>query len=169
MTLDQKVHRSFPSLLVGIIALICLMLIINQNSAAEIKQPSKKTKVPPLCQSSSEMKGFDKQRVRLVGIYKKKMSRKKMNSPEEIFLGYVQIEVKGNPKVIDSSNVPAKVTPVLLGMKPRSADEIKKFNGKRVIVEGRLLLAPEIDEGQAEYAREDPKPTLVHPKKIKIY
>ena len=98
----------------------------------------------PVVTSKAELAAHDGQAVRIEGVYTKRMSQKKMNDPTLYFFGFVDLEVDGGR--------------VQLSAVRRSDDEVAAFAGKRVTVSGTLVL----DRGASvEYARPDPKPTLV--------
>jgi len=79
---------------------------------------------------------MDGRRVRLIGTYAAVPTLKKMPRPgrpaEEVDLGEVVI-------VLDPGGEGARVA---LGTDARSPDEIAEFDGRRVEVEGRLVLEP---------------------------
>ncbi|MCO4743936.1 MAG: hypothetical protein KC912_04050 [Proteobacteria bacterium] len=99
--------------------------------------------------SFEELKAHDGQQVVIEGTYAKRMSQRKMNDPKLYFFGFVDIQVDGG-------------TVQLSGFR-RDEAEVAQFEDKRVRVRGTLVL----DRGAgAEYARPEPKPTLVDPAEL---
>lgn len=101
--------------------------------------------------SLADLQARDGQQAVIEGTYVKRMSQKKMNDPNLYFFGFVDLEVDGGRIQLSSVR--------------RSDEEVEAFAGKRVRVQGMVVL----DRGAgSEYARPDPKPTLLEPGPITL-
>jgi hypothetical protein len=103
--------------------------------------------LPPRLDRAEQLRQFDGQRVRLVGTYLAVLSLKRMprpgRPPEYVDLGEVVIEIDGRASDYDpaAGDMPARIG---LGMEARSSEEIVRLNDRRVSVEGRIVLRPEM-------------------------
>jgi len=113
----------------------------------------------PSCTSGADMGRLDGQRVRLTGVYRRALVAHKQGEEPTHFLGHVDIELTGRATDYDSSKWDGAGAVVSLGAEPRNSDEVTRFVGKTVTVEGRLVLHPR--PADPELAQEDPSPTLV--------
>jgi hypothetical protein len=105
----------------------------------------------PAVSSLQHLAPRDGQRVVVEGIYTKRMSQKKMNDPKLYFFGFVDLELDGGR--------------VQLSTLRRPEEEVEAFAGKRVRVEGTVVM----DRGAgSEYARPDPTPTLLEPSTVTL-
>ncbi|TNE92567.1 MAG: hypothetical protein EP330_01080 [Deltaproteobacteria bacterium] len=99
----------------------------------------------------ADLAAHDGQSVVLEGTYTKRMSQRKMNDPTLYFFGFIDIEVDGGKVQLSSFR--------------RHDEEVASFEGKRVRVQGTLVM----DRGAgAEYARPDPTPTLMDPGSVEL-
>lgn len=99
----------------------------------------------------SQLADLDGQTIQVEGTYRKRMSQRKMNDPKLYFFGFVDVELEGGVIQLSSFR--------------RDDAEVEAFVDKRVRVSGKLVL----DRGAgAEYARPDPKPTLLDPGEIAL-
>ncbi|TAH48981.1 MAG: hypothetical protein EYC67_04545 [Betaproteobacteria bacterium] len=123
---------------------------------------------PRRCTHADHLRDADGCIVRLCGIYRAVPTLKKMPRPgrprEESMLGEVVIAVEGSAAAYDPlarEDAPASVA---LGDGPRPADEIAAFDGKRVEVEGRLVLRPAANtDGTPPVAHRAPQAVLRAP------
>ena len=119
-----------------------LFLVLGCAGPMENRSGGELTSTPgefALCRQGSDLAHHDGQRVRLVGIYRKSLTAIKMRG-ERLFRGFVHIELEGRASdaVSTASGGPAIVE--LVG--PRSDEEVERFTGSRVRVDGRLVLDP---------------------------
>ena len=112
--------------------------------------------VPRRCTHADHLRDADGCVVQLCGTYVAVPTLKKMPRPgqprEEAKLGEVVIALEGSAAAYDSlavDDVPARVA---LGDGPRPAAEIAAFDGRRVEVEGRLVLRPAANISDAALA-----------------
>lgn len=96
----------------------------------------------PVVKSAADAKQHDGQRVRLVGLYRKRMTARKMGGPTS-FEGYVEIELEGARAEYDPKTAPHVKATVRLGRDPRPDDEIAALAVALVSVEGKLLSSPQ--------------------------
>jgi hypothetical protein len=124
----------------------------------------------PRCSAARDMLRLDGHAVCLVGIYRKKwetltMPRPGRPAPDPEFRGYVAIELEGSPEDYDSTLDPGSPTLVQLGLDRRPPEEIERFLGKPVQVQGRLVIDADrfLPEEALERARPSAMPVLVEP------
>jgi hypothetical protein len=102
--------------------------------------------------------------VRLVGVYRLVPTLVKMPRPggsrEEVELGEVVIELEGGASEFDPAAPVGEPARIALGTDVRPVDEIARFRGRRVAVEGRIALA---GPAAAQGAAQRPAPTLLDP------
>ncbi|MEF8718841.1 MAG: hypothetical protein V5B44_14395 [Candidatus Accumulibacter necessarius] len=103
--------------------------------------------LPPRLDRAEQLRWLDGQRVRVVGTYLSVPSLKRMprpgRLPEYVDLGEVVIQIEGSSEAYDpaAGDTPARIG---LGMAARPSDEIVRLNDRRVFVEGRIVLRPEM-------------------------
>ncbi|MBS0510406.1 MAG: hypothetical protein JSR42_04345 [Proteobacteria bacterium] len=101
---------------------------------------------PRRCTHADHLRDADGCVVRLCGTYRAVPTLKKMPRPgqprEEAKLGQVLISLEGSAAAYDPLALDDAPATVALGDGPRPAEEIAAFDGKRVEVEGRLVLRP---------------------------
>lgn len=123
----------------------------------------------PLCDSADRAKLLDGQQVRLIGAYLPVPSPTKKPRPGEpsegAWLGQVVIELDGSSAVYDASEHPTSPARIELGAGFRTEEEIASFRGRRVSVEGRLVLAP---TPPPDVASPKPKPALLEPARLSL-
>ncbi len=100
----------------------------------------------PLCTRADQLRHLDGRIVRLGGTYLAVPTLKKMPRPgrprEVVTLGEVVIVLEGSAEAYDSTASHEAPAHVALGSGPRPQAEIDDFDGRRVEVEGRLVLRP---------------------------
>lgn len=121
---------------------------------------------PPPCKHAIDLKRLEGQRVRLLGVYLPVPTLKKMPRPgqprEEVYLGEVVIQLEGQAIAYDPTAPESTPARINLGKTFRSSEEIARFRGQRVVVEGQLVL----DHAQVpspDAASPKPAPTLLDP------
>jgi len=142
-------HRS--GLFLGISAFLWACAGAPSNGPTEDQEnPAMNTSLP-ICADAKTLGGLDGQRIRLVGIYGRSLTQRKMRGPGT-FEGEMHIRLTGSPADYDpKGNAEAKAI-VELGERP--ADEIARLDGQRVSVEGLLILDPyrAVREAEVNYA-----------------
>lgn len=119
---------------------------------------------PPICATGADMKRFDGQTVRLVGVYTKTMSAHKKGGKADKFLGFAHLQLEGKPTDYDPKAWEGgKVKVELDGQ--RSDAEVAEFADKKVMVEGKLVLVP---ASSTDHAAEAPEPTLMDAKAVQL-
>lgn len=110
----------------------------------------------PICKSGADLALHDGKRIKLVGIYRKRMVAKKQGRPATEFYGQAQIELTGKATDYDPSAWDGALAAVSLGIEPRPDDEIATFADRPVAVEGRLVLHPPPDDPEVASAMRPP-------------
>lgn len=123
---------------------------------------------PRRCTHADHLRDADGCMVRLCGTYFAVPTLKKMPRPgaprEEVKLGDVVITLQGSAAAYDPLAPDDAPVRVALGDGPRPAEEIAAFDGKRVEVEGRLVLRPAANiSGAPPVAHRLPRPVLQSP------
>lgn len=103
------------------------------------------------CRSGKDLASSDGKKVRLVGIYRKSLTAKKMRGPKT-FLGFVEIELEGQASDYSSTAGPGKPIVQLVGKRPD--EEVVRLVDKRVRVDGVLDLDPyrKVREAKVKHA-----------------
>jgi hypothetical protein len=121
----------------------------------------------PLCKTGTDMRQHDGREVIVEGMYRKQMTPKKKNRPDDTkFLGYVRLELQGRAADYDPAAWEQARAEVRLGTEPRPAGEVERFADKRVRARGRLVLQP--PGSDEDIAQADPLPTLFEPTSIEL-
>ena len=126
--------------------------------------------LPPRLDRAEQLRWLDGQRVRVVGTYLSVPSLKKMprpgRPPEYVDLGEVVIQIEGSAAAYDpaAGDTPARIG---LGMAARPSDEIVRLNDRRVSVEGRIVLRPEMASTHRSAVRR-PSPVLQDPTGLRL-
>lgn len=106
---------------------------------------------PLRCTHADHLRDADGCVVSLCGVYLAVPTLKKMPRPgcarEEVALGEVVIALDGSAAAYDPLATDTAAARVVLGDGPRPAEEIAAFDGKRVEVEGLLVLRPAANIG----------------------
>jgi hypothetical protein len=124
----------------------------------------------PRLDRAEQLRRFDGQRVCLVGTYLSVPSLTRMprpgRPPEYADLGEVVIQIDGRASAYDpaAGDVPARIG---LGSEARSSEEIVRLNHRRVAVEGRVVLRPEMARVLPCAARR-PGPELQDPNGLRL-
>ncbi|MBS0544046.1 MAG: hypothetical protein JSR40_09970 [Proteobacteria bacterium] len=123
---------------------------------------------PRRCTHADHLRDADGCLVRLCGTYLAVPTLKKMPRPgaprEEVKLGDVVITLQGSAAAYDPLALDDAPARVALGDGPRPAEEIAAFDGRRVEVEGRLVLRPAANiSGAPPAAHRLPRPVLQSP------
>ncbi len=125
----------------------------------------------PLCTHADQLRHLDGRIVRLAGIYLGVPTLKKMPRPgrprEEVHLGEVVIALEGSAAAYDPMAWDEAPAHIALGSGPRPREEIAAFGGRRVEVEGRLVLRPGSGEPPVAAATR-PGPTLLDPVALRL-
>ncbi len=105
----------------------------------------------PTCHDAKTLGGLDGRRIRLVGVYGRSLTQRKMRGPGT-FEGEMHIRLSGAPADYDPKGSAEGQAIVKLGKRP--ADEIARLDGQRVSVEGVLVLDPyrAVREAEVNYA-----------------
>lgn len=124
----------------------------------------------PVCENAAEARLLDGRQVRLIGTYLPVPTLKKMPRPgqaaEEVELGQVVIQIEGSASEYDRTaarDTPARIE---LGSSFRAPQEIAALRHRRVSVEGRLVLAPPVQDPNAASLK--PAPTLFEPAGLRL-
>ena len=106
---------------------------------------------PRRCRNGKDMAHSDGKKVRLIGVYRKSLTSRKMRG-QKTFHGYVEIELEGQASDYSSTAGPGKPVVQLLGKRP--TEEVDRFTDKRVRVDGVLDLDPykKAREAKVNYA-----------------
>ena len=114
---------------------------VSAELPGTIEEPRAKmiSKSPIPCRSGKDLAGNDGKRVRLVGVYRKSLTARKMRGPRT-FHGYVHIELQGLARDHDPRGPPGKPIVELVGK--RDPSEVERFVDRRVRVDGVLDLDP---------------------------
>ena len=105
----------------------------------------------PICSDGRTLGTLDGRKIRLVGHYRKSLTARKMRGPKE-FRGMIHIELKGRAADYDSKA--AATLPAIVEIGKRPPEEVDKMVGKRVEVDGVLVLDPyrAVRESKPTYA-----------------
>jgi hypothetical protein len=124
----------------------------------------------PLCENAIQARLLDGRQVRLIGTYLPLPTLKQMPRPgraaEEVELGQVVIQIEGSASEYDRTaarDTPARIE---LGSSFRAPEEIAALRHRRVSVEGRLVLAPPVQDPNA--AAPKPAPVLLEPAGLRL-
>ncbi len=117
------------------------------SAQMKAKTPAQSTE----CRTGKDLASVDGQKVRLIGVYRKSMTARKMRGPKK-FRGYVEIELNGQASDYDSKAGPGKPVIELVGKRPD--EEVQRLTDRRVRVDGVLRLDPykEVREAKVSYA-----------------
>jgi len=134
------------------------------------KAEAGRDELPPRLDRAEQMRRLDGQRVRLVGSYLSVPSLKRMPRPgrplEYVDLGEVVIQIEGSAAAYDpaAGDTPARIG---LGIAARPSEEIVRLNDRRVSVEGRIVLCPEM-ASTSPAAVQRPSPLLQDPSGLRL-
>lgn len=97
------------------------------------------TSTPPICRDGRTLAGLDGRKVRLVGLYRKSLTARKMRGPKE-FRGEVHIELEGTAADYDPKAAASLKAIVEIGVRP--PEEVDRLVDQLVQVDGVLILDP---------------------------
>lgn len=124
----------------------------------------------PICEQAAQVQRLDGRRVRLVGTYTPVPTLKKMPRPgrprQEVDLGEVSILIEGRASAYDAGAADGEPALIALGTEVRAADEIARLRGRRISVEGTLIVKERAPARQA--ASQRPAPALHDPVELRL-
>lgn len=105
----------------------------------------------PICRDGRTLAGLDGHKIRLVGLYRKSLTARKMRGPKT-FRGEVHIELVGSAADHDARAAATSKAIVTIGVRP--PEEVDRLVDQRVEVDGVLVLDPykAVREGNVEHA-----------------